>query len=238
MNQAKLAKTLRKLVRQPDPATFLYDLLLAYKFPKATITRLQKGERNLSDRAGEVSLNKKLLFRELAPATEPYAELDIIRPTLAHRQRFVVLTDYTDLLAYDTKTEETLDIALAELPDHYDFFLPWAGIEKQRHINENPADVKAAERMARLFDLIKRENPDDSPAFGHDLNVFLSRLLFCYFAEDTGIFPGDNLFSNGIGSQTAGDGNDLQNYFLLLFETLNTPEAQRDHLRAHFSQFP
>ncbi len=57
-------------------------------------------------------------------------------------------------------------------------------MEKATHANENPADVKAAEKMAKLFDEIKKDNPDDSPEFIHGLNVFLSRLLFCFFAED------------------------------------------------------
>ena len=237
MNQTRLSKQLKKLTNPADPDTFIYDLLRAYKLPKATVTRLQSGERNESTVPGEVSLKRQLLFREIDADTDPEVALATARAGLSHRQRFVVITDYTDLLAYDTKTEETLDIPLAELHHHYDFFLPWAGIEKQRHIDENPADVKAAERMAHLFDLIKRENPDDSPQFAHDLNVFLSRLLFCYFAEDTGIFPGTNMFSNGIGSQTQSDGSDLQNYFLLLFETLDTPEDRRDHLRAHFNKY-
>ena len=63
---------------------------------------------------------------------------------LKHEQRFVIVTDFETLLAIDTKTADKLDIKINELPRYYDFFLPWAGIEKAQHQNENPADVKAA----------------------------------------------------------------------------------------------
>ena len=81
-------------------------------------------------------------------------------------------------------------------------------MEKSTHIDENPADVKAAEKMAKLFNEIKKDNPDDSPEFIHGLNVFLSRLLFCFFAEDTQIF-GENQFTNAIDSYTQKDGSDF-----------------------------
>ena len=82
----------------------------------------------------------------------------------------------------------TLDIPLTDLPKNYDFFLPWAGMEKAQHQDENPADIKAAVKMAKLFDEIKSDNTDDSLEFLHSLNIFLSRLLFCFFAEDSEIF--------------------------------------------------
>lgn len=114
----------------------------------------------------------------------------------------MTVTDYKLLLAIDTKTDDKLDIELKDLPKHYDFFLPWVGMEKATHANENPADVKAAEKMAKLFDEIKKDNPDDSREFIHGLNVFLSRLLFCFFAEDTKIFK-DAQFTNAITSFTS-----------------------------------
>ncbi len=223
MNETKLAKTLTKITQQPDPETFIYDLLRAYKLPKATITLLQQGDRNTATEAGQVGLKRKLWFRELKVEEDPWLVLKEIKEGLRHKERFIILTDYEVLLAWDTVTEEALDIDLTDLPKHYDFFFPWAGIEKTQHRDENPADVKAASRMARLYDLIKKDNPRDDEHFTHELNVFLSRLLFCYFAEDTGIFPGDNLFTNGIGSQTERDGSNLSGYFTELFNVLDCP---------------
>lgn len=152
-------------------------------------------------------------------------------------QRFVIVTDFKTLLAIDTKTQDTLETPLVELVKHFDFFLPWAGGEKANYQNENRADVRAAERMAKLFDEIKVDNPDNSPEFIHSLNVFLSRMLFCFFAEDTGIFE-DNQFTNAIGSHTQEDGSDLSSYLDTLFEVLNTPNAARKDLPAYLDAFP
>jgi type I restriction-modification system DNA methylase subunit len=131
----------------------------------------------------------------------------------------------------------TLDIQLKDLPKSYDFFLPWAGMEKAQLQNENPADIKAAVKMAKLFDEIKTDNEDDSPEFLHSLNIFLSRLLFCFFAEDADIFE-DNQFSNAISSHTQKDGSDLKKYLDKLFEVLNTPENQRVGLPEYLNAFP
>ena len=89
------------------------------------------------------------------------------------------MTDFETLLAYDTKTDDTLDIPILELPGYYDFFLPLAGMEKYQHTKETIADVRAAERMAKFYDQIKKENTIHTKEEVHNLNVFLSRLLFC-----------------------------------------------------------
>jgi type II restriction/modification system DNA methylase subunit YeeA len=141
--------------------------------------------------------------------------------TNRHNPRFVIVTDYKTLLASDTKTNEHLDISLPDLKKHFDFFLPWAGIEKHRHQLENPADRKAAEKMAKLYDEILADNEINTDSRIHDLNVFLARLLFCFFAEDTNIFE-VKLFTDSVASHTQGDGSDLDNYLHKLFEVLNT----------------
>jgi len=236
MNIAQIEINLQKLIATINKETFIFELLLAYGLPKASITRLQKGNLNMSKTEGEISWKKKLFFRE-----EQNADLHItiseIAENIKHNERFVIVTDYKTLLAIDTKTDDKLDCAITDLPKHYDFFLPWAGMEKAQHQDENPADVKAAEKMAKLFDVIKKDNPDDSPEFIHGLNVFLSRLLFCYFAEDTHIFE-DNQFTNAIDSHTQADGSDLNTYLDKLFEVLNTPKNQRNNLPDYLNAFP
>jgi hypothetical protein len=152
-------------------------------------------------------------------------ELSTDKSVRRHDLRFIIVTDDDRLLAEDIKTKETLDIALSELPKHFDFFLPWAGMEKRQHINENPADVKAAEKLARLYDEIKKNNTTETEEEVHSLNVFLSRLLFCFFAEDTGIFE-ENLFTNSVDSHTNEDGAGLDIYFEKLFAVLNDEERE------------
>jgi len=236
MNIAQIENNLQKLIKSFSKNTFIYDLLLAYGLPKASITRLKKGNLNLSKVDGEISWKKKVFFKEVFEE-DLHVTISALANDLKHDQRFVIVTDYETFLAIDTKTQDKLDIELKALPKHYDFFLPWAGMEKAQHQNENPADVKAAEKMARLFDEIRKNNPDDSPEFIHGLNVFLSRLLFCFFAEDTNIFE-DAQFTNAIASHTQTDGSDLNTYLDKLFEVLNTPEKDRKNLPAYLNAFP
>jgi len=236
MNIAQIEINLQKLIATFNEHSFIYELLLAYGLPKASITRLVKGNLNLSKVEGEISWKKKLFFKE-EYNKDLHLTISDISKEIKHSERFIIVTDYKTLLAVDSKTNDKLDCALIDLPKHYDFFLPWAGMEKAQHANENPADVKAAEKMAKLFDVIKKDNPDDSPEFVHGLNVFLSRLLFCYFAEDTHIFE-ENQFCNAIDSHTQQDGSDLNTYLDKLFEVLNTPEKQRSNLPEYLKAFP
>lgn len=236
MNIAQIENNISNLVKKIRPETFIYDFLLAYGLPQASITRLQKGNLNLSKRSGEVSWKRKVLFREEYKKDLHLAATALVKEAV-HDQRFVIVTDYKSLLAVDTKTNVKLDTSFEGLHKHFDFFLPWAGMEKSQHHGENPADVKAAEKMAKLFDEIKRDNPSGSPEFIHNLNVFLSRLLFCYFAEDTNIFE-KGQFLNAISSHTQADGSDLGVYLDKLFNVLNTPVKDRRNLPAFLNAFP
>ncbi len=239
MNIAQIEANLQKLTKSFNEDSFIYDLLLAYGQPKASIKRLQQGGLNLSKIEGEIVWKKKLFFKSVK-GEDLHGVIDAIKSAdkaLKQDPRFIIVTDFKTLLAIDRKTTDTLDIAMNEIPKHFDFFLPWAGMEKAQHQNENPADVKAAERMAKLYDEIKKDNPTKTPEEVHNLNVFLSRLLFCFFAEDTSIFK-ENQFTNGISSHTEANGSDLNTYLDKLFEVMNTEENKRKKLPAYLEAFP
>ena len=240
MNIAQIENNLQQLIKAFKKETFIYDLLLAYDTPKSTITRLQKGGLNLSKVEDEIAWKKKLFFK---PALDenPQILFDLVKKNdkaNKHSPRFIIVTDYKMLLAYDTKTQDTLDIPILEIAKYFDFFLPWAGMEKAQHQTENPADVKAAERMAKLYDEIKKDNPTNTQDQVHNLNVFLSRLLFCFFAEDTDIFT-EGQFTKGISSRTQPDGSDLHTYLDNLFEVMNTDKHKRkNNLPVYVNAFP
>ena len=239
MNSAQIEKNVRKMMESFAPESFVFELLLAYGIPKATVTLLQKGRRNLSKEDDKVILKKKLFFHECEDQ-DLHIAIDNLQndpKTMKHNPHFVIVTNYKTLLAVDTKTKETLDTPIEELAKHYPFFLPWAGIEKHKHKNENPADRKAAEKMAKLYDGILAENKVYERGRTHDLNIFLSRLLFCFFAEDTGIFE-DGIFTGSIGSHTQADGNDLHEYLEKLFDVLNQKAEERANLPAYLEKFP
>ncbi|MDX9961781.1 MAG: N-6 DNA methylase [Aliarcobacter sp.] len=139
---------------------------------------------------------------------------------------------------YDTKTSDSLDTELLNIVNHYDFFLPLAGMEKANFQDENPADVKASLKMAKLYDELQKNNHFESKEDIHSLNVFLTRLLFCYFAEDTNIFE-DNVFTSSISSHTSIDGSDVDSYMQRLFKIFNTPQDQREiNTPEYLQKFP
>jgi len=239
MNIAQIEKNIQKLIESFQPDSFIYDLLLAYGLPKASIKRLQLGGLNLSREKEEIIWKKMLFFKAVNPD-----EIDLVFDEMKnspiprkHDARFVLATDFQKILALDIKTQDSLAISVQDLTKHFDFFLPWAGMEKAQLQHENPADVKAAEKMAKLYDDIRKDNPTETPEEVHNLNVFLSRLLFCFFAEDTGIFdPG--LFTHSISSHTQADGSDLQHYLDTLFEVMNTSPENRKELPEYLNAFP
>jgi len=236
MNSTQIEENLTKLIANFLKEDFIYELLLAYGLPKTTITLLKKGKHNLAKKSGQIILKKKLFFQESANQ-DLHALIDSIQKdeaTHRHNPRFVIVTDYENILAIDTKTKDTLDEKIVNLNKRFDFFLPWAGMEKANHKNENPADVKAAEKMAKIYDEIQKDNQFNKEDL-HSLNTFLSRLLFCFFAEDTGIFR-LSAFTNGIASHTQTDGSDLDQYLNRLFEALNT--QSRSNYPDYLSEFP
>jgi hypothetical protein len=239
MNIAQIESNLQKLSKPFKRESFIYDLLLAYGQPKASIKRLQQGGLNLSKTEGEILWKKKLLFKSVK-GEDLHEVIDNIKAddkALKNDPRFIIVTDFETLLAIDRKTSDTLDVPIHDIAKHFDFFLPWAGMEKAQHQNENPADVKAAERMAKLYDEIKKDNTTKTPEEVHNLNVFLSRLLFCFFAEDTGIFEKVQ-FTNAISSHTQTDGSDLQEYLDKLFVVMNTENSKRKNLPHYLDAFP
>lgn len=242
MNITQITDSLQNLLNNFDKDQFIYQLLRAYNIPNASIERLKKGTHNLSKIEGEIDWKTKLFFKSYDPAQNLQEAMEALKAdgkVFKHSPRFVVLTDFVNLLAFDTKMSETLDIQLLELVQHYDFFLPWAGMEKSVLKTEHPADVKAAEKMAKLYDEIKKENSTETHEEVHNLNVFLSRLLFCFFAEDTGIFPKSQLFTHDIQDHTDEDGKELNQYLDTLFEVMNTDLPQRDKsLAKNLAEFP
>ncbi len=247
MNITQIEEIVKKLasdimVNQVNKDDFIYQLMAAYGHRKTTIGRIKSGERNLSKVDGEVRAKRHIYFKQ-SQSDCVLSDIDSMKkePTVARDKiRFVIATDFNQFVALDTRTHDTLDIEFTELGKHFDFFLPWAGMEKAVYQGENPADVKAAEKMAKLFDLIKadnfsEENKDDTAAL-HNLNVFLTRLLFCFFAEDTGIFK-QNQFSAELESHTKVDGTDVDSYLNRLFEVLNTSKETRGDLPDYLANF-
>lgn len=231
---------IESITNKADYADFIYDLLLAYGISKTTITKAKKEAADLFDNQNQIILKKKVLFERVADGVNVLGRLDELQKdasSYTKDPRFIIVTDFKDIAAYDTKTKEApLAIPFKELYRHSEFFLPWSGREKYEAHLENPADVKAAERMAKIYDEIYSHNKEFAITNNHALNVFLVRLLFCFFAEDTGIFDGDNMFTATLTNHTEDDGSDLGQFLETLFESLD--KSDKSSYPSYMWQFP
>ncbi|WP_348688331.1 class I SAM-dependent DNA methyltransferase [Acidovorax soli] len=137
-------------------------------------------------------------------------------------------------LATGGKDGETIEFALKDLHKHIKLFGFIAGYKAQEIKAQDPVNIKAAERMGRLHDALKASHYE-----GHPLEVLLVRLLFCLFADDTGIFQPVQAFRAFVEERTAADGSDLGPRLAQLFQVLNTHDAKRSPaLDAQLATFP
>lgn len=229
MKSTEIKHNVQNLIDNFSKEEFVFDLLVAYGISKTSVTRLKKGDYNLSKVDGEILYKKKIFFKvevsdKLLSSIEEVAKEERI---LKQQPRFAILTDFKQLVAKDLKLGKNLDIQLKELPNYFDFFLPLAGSEVYNASNNNEADRNASYKMASLYDLLIDENPTiyNSKESIHNLNIFLSRLLFCFFAEDTEIFEQDSIFTNTLAQHTAENGKDTHTFLDELFDRLDNEKG-------------
>ena len=241
-----LEKLTTKVIDKNKKDDFIYDFLTLLDVSKSTITSLKKNDGRFNvaanPEAGEVANKHRIYFKpvdegqDLAKALSEVMNSPIINQ---HKIRMVMVTDFNTVLINDTKYDETLDCDFTDLYKNYHFLLPLAGLERAREYSEHPADVQASEKMGRLFDHIRKLNEFNTADDLHALNIFLTRLLFCFYAEDTGIFKADQ-FYEVIDRTTNIDGSDVDGVLYELFEVLDLPESstERQAKPTHLSAFP
>ena len=197
-----------------------------FGFPASTIRNIQdpNNGRNIAIAEGDYGLAKNMYFRPVKPGMDVNAAVKTLVKDAAitkHKVRFIFATDFQRVVAYDRHVDDWADFDFSDLVENYEFFLPLTGLyEKPLAYTSHPADVKACEKMGKLYDIIRATNHYDDEHL-HDLNVFLTRLLFCFFAEDTGIFPIRGQMTKAIESLTKTDGSDMHNFFERLFWILD-----------------
>ena len=242
-DQSKAFTQLENIVKEQDKENFFFDFMLAFKTPRATITKLKNNiGSDVSSSGGEYRLKNKIHFKPVSTSTDLHAVCDFLKSlptTPKDKIRFLFVTDFQDVVAYDMKAKALLDVEFVDLHKNYAFFLPLAGIEKYELTDEHPADIKAAYKLGQLCDVIRRHNEIDTPDKVHAFNVFLTRLLFCFYSEDTGIFS-DNQLIKAVQNTTDKNGSDLDSFFEKLFHVLNLPKdsEERCTLPSHFADFP
>lgn len=227
---------------QNSPQEIGYNLLRIFNNMSETrIKRVQEGKDNLSKAPNTIIVKKLLAYthcdtQHLVLALETLKEDAKILKTV----RLLIVSDGETILGYDPIEDESYENTIERLRYDYQFFMPLAGVERYHAPEEKDADIKAAYKMARIFDEIRRYNKidyaDDQNI--HALNVFMSRLLFCFFAEDTGIFP-HNLFTTTLNDFTLTDGSDLSAFISEAFDIMSTNNPSiRASKPTHISRFP
>ena len=246
VNQAKIISKLESLTNT-QKTEFFFNFLEAFNFPKATIQRLREpngGAKNvaLNPQDGELAIKQSIYFKPVAQGVNLQAiTLDLLKEEAINKNkiRFIITTDFNDIYAYDTLYEDGLDCSFENLVHNYHFFLPLVKIERSTSYQDSTADVKASEKMGKLFDAIKQENNLSSADDVYALNSFMARLLFCYFAEDTGIFP-ENLFTQTIENLSDADGSNLNELLDTMFSTMNEKigSPARKSVNFKINEFP
>lgn len=239
MKKSEIQQNLHTLSQNIEQENFIYDFLASFGLSKTTITRLKKGDYNLSKIDGELFYKGKIFFKveKEANLLNLIDELAKDEKIKKQKPRFIVVTDFKQVLAVDTKLGNNKEFPIEELSEQTDFFLPLSGAEIYRVSNDNKLDRDAAYKLGELYDILVVDNPDWIAQGSHQLNIFLSRLLFCFFAEDTGIFDVKSIFTETLANNTKKDGSDVDLFLTTLFKKLNTPEG-KGSFEPHFDKFP
>ena len=214
-----------------------YKLLYAFGKSEKDISRYKEGKGVLKTFDG-LLIKGLLCYRGTTTAhlTDELERLKHDVQVLKAAPLIIAVSDGKPILAFDLKEKETYENQLDRLYCDFAFFYPLMGVMRVHNIEESPADVKAAEKLAKLHDELRAYNEFRSDDDLHDLNIFITRLLFCFFAEDTGIFE-ENLFTSSIIRYTKEDGSDLSQYLDESFNVMDVSLRSRD-VPSIVKQFP
>ncbi|UVH55100.1 lactate dehydrogenase [Variovorax paradoxus] len=233
MNAVEIEQAVTDLAEQSfDGENFPYAFLEAFGNKATTIQRLRSGATNKSDLGGVLQTNNiHIASCDDGQVTKTLRALKDSPATVRAKAKFILATDGADLEAEDLTSGVTVACAYKDFPDHFGFFLPLAGITTVRQISENAFDIRATSRLNRLYVELLKDNPEWGKAERrHDMNHFMARLIFCFFAEDTDIFVGRGRFTETIAQMSAKDSSNTHEVISELFRAMNTKPSEREGL--------
>lgn len=248
MDAVEIEEAVSRLAESPfDPAEFPFAFLEAFSNKATTIKRLRsqgKDSTNQSDLGGVLQRhNIHIKVCAVGAVGETLTALRESPATARHKVKFILATDGISFEAENLVDGETVACDYPNFSDHFGFFLPLAGITTVKQIRENAFDIKATGRLNRLYVELLKENPDWEQR-PEDFNHFMARLIFCFFAEDTNIFPptakGEGLFTSTIAQMSAGDASNTHEVLSEVFRAMATPvqERQMAGIRKWAEAFP
>ncbi|MGC1173435.1 MAG: DNA methyltransferase [Polaromonas sp.] len=234
MNAVEIEAAISDLALQPfDAAEFPFAFLAAFGNKDTTLKRLRTGNNNASDVSSGVLLRNNIHIAVCQPGEKGTVgdTLNALRAspaTIKAKAKFILATDGQTLEAEELTGGETVTCAYADFPNHFGFFLPLAGISTIKEIKDNPIDVRATGRLNKLYVELLSNNPDWATAERRaDMNHFMARLVFCFFAEDTDIFNGEGLFTQTVNQYSEPGGANTHAVMGDIFRAMNTKLVER-----------
>lgn len=243
MNAVEIEQAISDLTDQSyDAAEFPFAFLECFDNSAARSTKLRKGTSNKSDIDGVLqagSIHIKTCEAGQVPETLTVLRESKATQTKRNKVRFVLATDGQQIEAEDLHTGDVIACDYTDLPNHFVFFWPIAGLSKTKQLSESEFDVRATLRLNKLYVTLRSDNPDWGSR-GHDMNHFMARLIFCFFAEDTDILVGENLFTETVNTFAARDGSNTHEVIGEIFRAMNVPINDRAaaNLPNWANQFP
>ena len=243
MNAVEIEEAVSELAERPfDRAEFPFQFLEAFGNKPATIKRLRDGHSNSSDLGGVLQRsNIHIAVAEKGEVTATLAALKSSPATTKAKAQFILATDGDMFEAEDIESGETVACPFAEFPEHFGFFLPLAGISTVKQVRDSAFDIRATSRLNRLYVELLKDNPEWSKADRRpDMNHFMARLIFCFFAEDTDIFNGTGLFTATVDQMSEKDATNTHEVIAEIFRAMNTPIKDRQiaGIRSWANVFP
>ncbi len=244
MNAVEIEQAISELMDQPfDAAEFPYLFLEAIGEKSTTIKKLRSGNSNYSDIDGAILQRNNIHMQMCAPgqATTTLETLRQSAATTKHKAKFILTTDGQEIQVENLANGEVLVSDYADFPNHFGFILPLAGITTVKEIRDSAVDIRATSRFNRLYVELLKDNPEWGTAERrHDMNHFMARLIFCFFAEDTDIFRSDNLFTATVEQMSERNSSNTHEVISEIFRAMNTKIADRatSGLRPWADAFP
>ena len=224
-----------------ETQSFYNDFFQIFGVKRRTVARYEEHVKKLDDRSGFIDLfwpgvlvvEQKSAGRDLQRAYGQAGEyVDALSES--QRPRYILVSDFQSFELYDLDTREHKRFTLADLPAHVEVFGFILGVQRRTFRDQDPANIKAAELVGHLHDALAAAGYRR-----HDLERFLVRIVFCLFADDTGIFEPRDIFFDFIEDRTRDDGSDLGPFLSQLFQVLDTPENSRaSTLDEDLARFP
>ena len=224
-----------------ETQSFYNEFFQIFDVRRRSVARYEEHVKKLDNRSGFIDLfwpgvlvvEQKSEGRDLKRAYEQAGEYFDSLPE-RERPRYILVSDFQTFALHDLDEGESVSFALAGLPAHIEKFGFILGVQRRTFRDQDPVNVKASASMGRLHDALR-----ESGYVGHDLQVFLVRVVFCLFADDTGIFEPRDVFLDLLETRTREDGSDLGLWLMRLFQVLNTPVDRRQtKLDEDLARFP